>query len=448
MELAGKKVLIVGLARTGLALARFLLRLGARPAVADRKSPGELGDNYKEALALGVPVITGPHRMEDFLDAALIIPSPGVPETIAPIARAKAAGVPVLGEVELAFRHLTIPVTGVSGTNGKTTTTTLLGDMVAASGKKVFVGGNIGNPLVNCLAPGADFEAVVAEISSFQLDTTETFRPKVAVMLNVTEDHLDRYPDMAAYAASKALLFRNQEPGDVAVLSGNDPACRSMAKDIRAERWFFCGRKEGEPGADIREKDLVLHIPGALGKTVDLSNWKPRGVFNRENAAAAALAALAMGVPLEAVQSAIDRFKGLPHRLEFVRELDGVKYYNDSKATNVDAVVRALEDFPAPVVLIMGGRDKGADFTVLQSLLREKVRRLVVCGEARGKIKQALGGVVETRETVDLASAARAAREAAVPGCSVLFSPACTSFDAFQDYAHRGRVFAQAVREM
>ncbi|MFP4475397.1 MAG: UDP-N-acetylmuramoyl-L-alanine--D-glutamate ligase [Desulfatibacillaceae bacterium] len=448
MDVRGKTMVVVGLARTGMALVRFLSSRGAEVIAADRREEAELGEAAAAVRGAGARLVTGPHRERDFDAADMIVLSPGVPETIPAVAAARLSGVPVVGEIELASWFLAAPLAAISGTNGKTTTTTLVGEMLRVAGLNTYVGGNIGTPLIDCVRDDADYDAVVAEISSFQLDTTETFAPKVAALLNVAEDHMDRYPDMAAYAASKARLFENQEPDDVAVLNGADAWCRDMVPSIRSRKWFFAGRRDGEQGADVGPDRIVLHVPGHEGEVLDLSRFRLAGAHNRENASAAALVAVAMGAGTDAVQRSLDSFGGLDHRLQLVRTVEGVRYYNDSKATNVDAVVRALEDFNDPLVLIMGGRDKGADFSVLAGPVKEKVRCLVVTGEARHTIRRALGHTVETRDAPELDEAVEVAAKVAKPGWVVLFSPACASFDRFTDYAHRGRVFAGAVEAL
>lgn len=454
MELAGRKIVVVGAARSGAAAAAFALRRGARVTVSDRSPAGALGDTPARLAAQGAALELGGHREATFTTADLVVVSPGVPHTIAPLEAARRRGVAVIGELELALRFVDTPVAAVSGTNGKTTVTRLLGDMLAAAGRRVFVGGNIGNPLIAHVDRGAPADVLVLEVSSFQLDTCESLRPRVAVLLNVTADHLDRYPDFAAYAASKARLFARQRPQDAAVLDGRDPEVRRIAEGIRAERVWFAGRPEGAAGA--REEDGRLVLRGFTdrraafeGERLPLEGLRLPGAHNRTNAAAAALAARLAGADRAAVARAIAAFEGLPHRLQTVAERDGVRYVDDSKATNVDAVVQALTAFAAPVVLIAGGREKGGDYDRLRPLVAERVRALVVLGETAEALATALGPACRGRvqRARDMTGAVAQARAAARPGDVVLLAPACASFDMFTDYAARGDAFAAAVRE-
>jgi UDP-N-acetylmuramoylalanine--D-glutamate ligase len=448
LELHNKRVLVVGLAKTGLAVAGLLKRKGSDVIIADTKTEEQLGTFGETAKAMGIPLCLGTHRTEDFSSRDLVVISPGVPHTIEPLQAARRAGVPVIGEIELAARLIDEPIVAITGTNGKTTTTHLTGEMLQASGLRVFVGGNIGRPLVDYVSEGIQADVIVAEISSFQLDTIETFRPRVAVLLNITEDHLDRYDDFLAYVQSKGRLFVNQEATDFAVLNCSDRYVGMAASKIRSRRLCFNAQRETEPGAWIEGRHMVCRLSAEKPQVLDLTQFALKGSHNLENAAAGALAAFAAGGTREGIQRALDTFKGLQHRIEHIRTVRGVHYYNDSKGTNVDAVFRALESFAAPVVLIMGGRDKGGGYGVLEERVKKGVKRLVVLGEAREKILNALGGATETREAVSLEDAVRLAGEAAEPGDVVLLSPGCSSFDMFSDYAQRGRVFCDAVRRL
>lgn len=451
MELNGRNVLVVGLARSGVAVARFLTERGARVTVTDQASEHILQSFLEDARRLGVRLELGGHREETFAAAELIVISPGVPHTIGPLVRARQRGAAVMGEVELAARFIYAPIVAVSGTNGKTTTTELLGRMLASSGRRVFVGGNIGNPLIEIAGRDAELDAVVAEISSFQLDTIARFRPHVAVLLNISPDHLDRYPSVAAYADSKGRLFHNQQADDFAVCNGADPLVMAQSEGIRSRRLDFYSRPPADggpaPGAIITPRQILLTVPGLVDGRIDLSRTTLIGPHNRENIAAAALAALVCGGSLEGVQRALDAFQSLAHRLEPVGTVDGVEFFNDSKATNVDAVIRALECFDRPVVLIMGGRNKGYDFAPLHASVQRRVKRLIVLGEAREQILAALGQApADGAETAaDMDQAVRRARAVARPGEAVLLSPACSSFDMFANYAERGEAFRRAV---
>ncbi len=448
MKLENKKVTVVGLARTGIAVARFLINQGARVIVADVMTQEDLGSYAQQALAMGVSLQLGPHRDETFSDCDLVVISPGVPHTIGPLEKARKAGVPVIGELELAARCISEPMVAISGTNGKTTTTSLVGEMLKASDLKVFVGGNIGKPLIDYVNSGDSADVVVVEISSFQLDTIERFRPTVAVLLNVSEDHLDRYRDFEEYARSKARLFENQQSTDIAVLNKADQVIGNLESAIQAQRLHFNINSHSGYGVELEGQSMACRLPGRDPARFSLANFKAKGVHNLENAAAASLAALAAGATDFGIQKTLDSFKGLPHRLEYVMTVDGVDYYNDSKATNVGAVVRSLESFRGPVILIIGGRDKGGSYDGLARPTKERVKRLIAIGEAREKILAVLGSLTDSQGTEQLESAVHLAREAAVEGDVVLLSPACSSFDMFTDYAERGEAFCRAVEKL
>lgn len=451
MELSGRHIVVMGLARSGLAVARFLKRRGARVTVTDQASETILGPFPEDARRLGVQLELGGHREATLESADMIVISPGVPHTIPPLERAGRRGVPIIGEIELASRFIQTPIVAVSGTNGKTTTTELLGRMLAASGLRVFVGGNIGNPLIDIAGRDSELDAIVAEISSFQLDTTKRFHPHVAVLLNISPDHLDRYPSVTAYAQSKGRLFQNQGPADYAICHGGDPLVQAQCRAIRSQRLPFFPKPPtnggSAAGAIITPRQIAVSIPDIVQGRIDLSRTSLMGPHNRENITAAGLAALVCGATLQAVQKAVDEFQALGHRLEPVGTVNEVRFVNDSKATNVDAVIRALECFGRPVVLIMGGRNKGYDFAPLYNHIRARARKLIVIGEAREQILAALGKApadgAETASTMD--QAVRNAFAAARPGDTVLLSPACSSFDMFANYAERGEAFRRSV---
>ena len=448
MNLKNKKVMVVGLANTGLAVARFLKNHGARVTVSDVKNKEQLGANAEAAHSLGVSLKLGGHDLKDFLSQSLIVLSPGVPHTSDVIRASAEAGIPVIGELELAARHIAEPIVAITGTNGKTTTTELAAKMLEQSGFDLFVGGNIGNPLINYVNDGRVRDLIVAEVSSFQLDTTHTFKPRVAVLLNVTEDHLDRYDDFMQYIESKGRIFNSQDRRDYAVLNKVDGSTEILVPKINARILYFNADQNDENGARLEGTHLHVHLPGQSAETLDLSPLKLRGKHNVENAAAAVLAALAMGASLSGITNALQSFTGLYHRLEYVATVDGTHYYDDSKGTNVDAVARALESFDVPVVLIMGGRHKGGEYGVLKELIRTRVKELIVMGEAQQAIFDTLAPYTRTKKTATLPDAVEAARKAAMPGDVVLLSPGCSSFDMFRDYAHRGEVFCRAVRQL
>lgn len=451
MKLNGQNVVVVGLARSGLAVARFLKAQGSRVTVTDQAAEPVLGAFVEEARKLEIQLELGGHRPATFEAANMIVISPGVPHTIDPLVKARQRGIPVIGEIELAARFIQKPIVAVSGTNGKTTTTELLGRMLAAAGMRVFVGGNIGNPLIEIAGRDADLDVIVAEISSFQLDTTERFKPHVAIMLNITPDHLDRYPSVADYALSKGLLFRNQGPDDFAVCHGGDALVQEQCRNAKSRILNFYPQPPSNgstrPGAIITPRQIALFIPDLFQGRIDLGRTALIGPHNRENIAAACLAAVAAGADIQAVQKALDEFQPLAHRLERVATVNGIHFVNDSKATNVDAVIRALECFDRPVVLIMGGRNKGYDFAPLFDHVRARAKKLIVIGEAREEILQALSQApaAGSETAADMAQAVQRAYAAAQPGDTVLLSPACSSFDMFANYAQRGEIFRRSV---
>ena len=459
MELANKNIIVVGLGRSGLATAAFLHAQGARVLVSDTASEKELGDAINTLRQLGIRMETGSHRAASFQNADLIVISPGVSHTIAPIVKAMDQGIPVIGEVELASRFIQEPIIAVTGTNGKTTTTELLGSMLKDSGLEVFVGGNIGTPLIEYVAKNKTAQIVVAEISSFQLDTIATFRPAVSVLLNITADHLDRYPNFDAYVDSKFNIFRNQLVDDVAVLNGADPTIRSKTKRINSQQLFFPSAGAGEQGAVLNGKRIILNLnvqsdiqnPKSkiqIQTSLDISKMHLQGQHNFENAAAASLAALAAGGTLEGIQNTLNHFKGLAHRLEHVATVKAVQFFNDSKATNVDGVARALECFSKPVLLIMGGRDKGSDFGALKEPVTKHAKGLIVMGEAAESIRKALGQFIPTSLAGSMEAAVSTAYQNADPDDVVLLSPGCASFDWYGSYAERGNDFRAEVEKL
>ena len=456
MELANKNIVVVGLGRTGLASAVFLHQQGARVLVSDAASEKELGQTADTLRQLGIRMETGSHSAASFKNADLIVISPGVPHTIEPIVHARDQGIPVIGEVELASRFIKEPIIAVTGTNGKTTTTELLGRMLKDSGLNVFVGGNIGNPLIEYAAQQDPADVVVAEISSFQLDTIVTFRPRVSVLLNITVDHMDRYPNFDAYVDSKLNIFKNQQTEDLAVLNGADAVIRAKTKGIKSQRLFFPSLAANEQGAVLNGKRIILNLDKLKriqfefqNQThLDISKIQLHGQHNLENAAAASLAALAAGGTLEGVQKSLNQFKGLAHRLEHVATINAVQYFNDSKATNLDGVARALECFSKPILLIMGGRDKGSDFKTLKGLIRKHAKTLIVIGEAADPIRSALGEFIPTKEAASMQAAVSTAYQNADPDDVVLLSPGCASFDWYGSYAERGDDFRAAVEKL
>ncbi|MCF8094123.1 MAG: UDP-N-acetylmuramoyl-L-alanine--D-glutamate ligase [Desulfobacteraceae bacterium] len=448
MELEGKKITVVGLGKTGQALAQFLHRRKAMVTVTDNAAEARLGDAPAALRKLGVRLELGCHKPGAFDEADLIVLSPGVPHTIDPVENARRSGVPVIGEIELAARFITAPVVAVTGTNGKSTVTRLIGDMLERSGQSVFVGGNLGTPLISYADSTQAADAVVAEISSFQLDTSESFHPAVGVLLNITADHLDRYQDLRSYGASKAKIFSLQTCDDTAVLNAADPLVMKLTKNISSRRCLFNSDTSADCCAWTGKGGISVFTP-ATGRAeiVCGDNFLP-GRHNLENAAAAALAAFAAGADLEGVRDGLREFKPDPHRMQWVVSVNGVDYYDDSKATNVDAAARAVESLGSKVILILGGRDKGGGYAGLVMPVKKHTKGLVLFGEAADSIERELGGIVETRRATSMDEAVAQASKLAVPGEAVLLSPACASFDMYESYAERGADFQQAVHRL
>jgi len=449
-NLAGRTITVVGLGKSGLAAARFCRSAGARVTVSEAGTADGFAEAIRELEPAGIVLEFGPHRPETFNQADLIVLSPGVPHTLGILEARRRKGIPVIGEMELAARFIREPIAAVTGTNGKTTTTRLLGDILKHAGMDVFVGGNIGNPLIEYVEGGPRADWLVVEVSSFQLDTMDTFHPRVGCLLNISEDHLDRYPDFRAYAASKWRLFRNQTDRDAAVINGGLSHTEAPTWPLPGQTLFFGDVSEGRRTAAAISPTAVRldRGPGADSVSIDLSAMHLVGRHNAENAAAAALAALAAGAAPADIQAALDDFRSLPHRVTFVREVRGVRYYDDSKATNVDAVARALDSFHQPVVLIMGGRDKGGSYHVLDERLRARVCQLIVMGEAGSAIAQAFRTIVPVQPVADMGAAVRMAADTAREGQVVLLSPACSSFDMYANYHQRGEDFCRHVQQL
>jgi UDP-N-acetylmuramoylalanine--D-glutamate ligase len=484
-----KKVLVVGLARSGAGAARLLSLMGAEVTVTDKRSQDELSDVVK-GLGPSVRLALGGHPKELFTGADLIVVSPGVPLEIRPIVSARAKGIPVIGELELAFQIIEgsgvrgpgsegekpIPFLAITGSNGKSTTTTLLDHMMRKAGFNTMLGGNIGNALTEEILrtvkgeesdrKGSESHSpftihysqdfIVVEVSSFQLEAIERFRPHIASILNITPDHMDRYPSLTAYRDAKANIYRNQKNGDFLILNADDPGTLGLydlhfrsGKQERPKVYFFSRTREVE-GIYCKAGKVYCNIPDIAFNSylIDAGEIRIKGVHNLENAMAASAMALLANCPSDAVKESMKEFAGLEHRLELVRELDEVKYFNDSKGTNADAVVKSIESFREPLVLIAGGRDKAGDFSVLRGPVSQKVKAIVLIGEASAKIKDVLGDITETVMAKDLAEAVKLSRRMAEKGGVVLLSPACASFDMFRDYEDRGRQFKKLVMEM
>jgi UDP-N-acetylmuramoylalanine--D-glutamate ligase len=444
MELNGKRALVVGLGKSGVASALFMKSHGARVTVSDTKSGDELRNEIPVLLDHGITVETGGHGDRTFRGQDLIVVSPGVPVDAPPLVQARSLGETVIGEIELAAQFLPGPIVAITGSNGKTTTTTLTGEILTASDFSTLVGGNIGTPAISLAERAKPESVVVLEISSFQLETIQTFRPKVAVVLNVTPDHLDRHRTFEIYTDAKARIFENQQGSDFAVLNADDPTCVAMGARTRAQVFWFSRQKEVQQGAWVRDGNIVFRDSKGQREILQVSEIPLKGTHNLENVLAAVCSGVLMGCTPEKIRQAVRDFKAVEHRLEFVATIGGVDYYNDSKATNVDATIKALESFPANIHLILGGKDKGSDYTVLNELIRQRVKCIYTIGAAAAKIEaQVKGAEVVHAETLE--NAIRKAHGAAQSGDIVLLAPACASFDQFKSYEHRGRLFKEVV---
>jgi len=448
MLVAGKKVLVVGMARSGLAAAEFLSRRGARVKVSDKRPENELQTELGFLRKHEISYEAGGHVAGSFLDADLLVVSPGVPLRLPLLQEASRSGKEVISEVEMASRFLQGRVIGITGSNGKTTTTTLVGEMLKTAGFPTLVGGNIGTALTSLVDRSTSETITVVELSSFQLEAIPTFRPDVAVLLNVTPDHLDRYDSFEGYVQAKLNILKNQRSSDFAVMNLEDKILNHADDSIRSRAYWFSTKSEVIQGTYLSGNHFVF-LSGTQKETVaGLEEIQLRGGHNLENIAAAITAARLVDAATTKIAEALSQFKGVEHRLELVAEVSGVKFYNDSKATNTDATIKALESFEGGILLILGGRDKGSDFTVLSSLIRERVKDLILLGEASAKIRHQLDGTVPMIQANSLGEATQMAFERASPGDVVLLAPACASFDMFQNYEHRGRVFKEVVRSL
>lgn len=445
MDVSGKKILVVGCASSGVAAAHFLAARGARVTVNDAKPEGEL----KEAAALrtaGVEISSGGHPEELFENADLIVASPGVPLALEPFHRARARGVPIIGEVELAGRFLRGRLVGITGSNGKTTTTALTGELLRCAGLPTQVGGNIGTPLISLVDGSRDDGFTVIEASSFQLEAVERLHFFAATILNITPDHLDRYDSMESYAAAKARILDNQTAGDAAVLNADDARVAAMKDLTPASVVFFSRVRELDEGISLRGEEIIRRRAGEEQVLMRRDEIGLRGAHNLENVCAALALGLACGAAVESMRETVREFKGVEHRLEYVAEVGGVKFYNDTKATNVDAAIKAIEAFTEPLVVILGGKDKGSDYAPLAALMRERGAIAILIGAAADKIAAAMeneGLAMHRAQTME--EAVGMGFELSEEGGVVLLAPACASFDMFENYGHRGRVFKEAV---
>jgi UDP-N-acetylmuramoylalanine--D-glutamate ligase len=449
MELKGKKVLVVGLGKSGLAAALFLRHRGAHVTVSDVRSAEALAKDIPALLDEGIMVEAGGHGLLTFRRQDLIVVSPGVPLNTPELAQVKSFGLPVIGELELAARFLKGNMLAITGSNGKTTTTSLVGEILEKAGMPTLVGGNIGVPVVALIDQSTEASWLVLEVSSFQLETTDTFHPRIAVILNITPDHLDRHGNFENYAMAKERIFAVQTGEDFLVLNADNARAAQAARRTKANVYWFSIDSEVEQGAFV-EDGFVVYRPtkgAAVERIIPLTGIPLKGEHNVENVLAAVCAARLAGASSETIRAAVEAFHAVEHRLEYVATINGVEYYNDSKATNVDATAKALAAFPAGIHLILGGKDKNSDYRELEPLLRRSVKAVYTIGSAAAKIESQLRGTVPLNSCETLAAAVNAAGSAAHPGDVVLLAPACSSFDQFENYEQRGRVFKELVNE-
>jgi len=450
MDLKNKRVLVVGLGKSGLSAAMFLRGQGARVTVSDTRSALALAKEIPTLLDAGIMVESGGHGLLTFRRQDLIVVSPGVPLDTPEVKQVIGYGMDVIGELELASRYLKGQVFAITGSNGKTTTTTLIGKILSDAGLPTQVGGNIGVPVIDLVEASTPETRNVLEVSSFQLETVAEFHPQIAVVLNITPDHLDRHGSFEAYAAAKARITERQGPEDLLVLNGEDKPAQMVAAKTKAQIYWFSLRRPIKQGAFVHGES-ILFVPreGAKAEPImPVSEIPLKGSHNAENVLAAVCVARLAGVEAEKIRASVRSFKAVEHRLEFVRLLNGVEYFNDSKATNVDATMKAVSSFARGIHLILGGKDKDSDYTTLSPLLKERVKAVYTIGSAAEKIERELHGVVKMVGAGTINVAVHEAQKAAVPGDVVLLAPACSSFDQFENYEHRGRTFRQIVNDL
>jgi UDP-N-acetylmuramoylalanine--D-glutamate ligase len=448
MDLHGKKVAVLGVGKTGLATARFLAGRGVRIAVTDAKPVSTWGEARTALENLQAELTVAPYGPEILTDVDWVVPSPGIYPANPILVEAVRRGIPVLSELELASRFLTTPIVAITGTNGKTTVTSLTGEILRAAGKKVFVGGNIGAPLIGYVDGPQEADWAVVEVSSFQLQWAQTFHPRIAILLNVTTDHIDYHGSFAAYREVKEGLFARQTARDLAILNADEGASISLRGRLSARTELFSSSGAVDRGMFLSWEKIIHLLPAGKKEEYPIAMIHLPGRHNCENVMAAILAARACGCEPPAIIRAVEGFRGIAHRIQYAGEKNGVLFYDDSKGTNVGAVMRALESFSQPVVLLLGGRDKEGDFQTLAPLIRRWVKEMVLFGEAREKINGLLGGVVRTTLTATLKKAVETAYRSASPGDVVLLSPGCASFDEFEDYIERGNCFQEWVGQL
>jgi UDP-N-acetylmuramoylalanine--D-glutamate ligase len=447
IELKSKRVLVVGLGRTGVATALFCAAHGAAVTATESRSEAEIGETVAALRHAGVTLELGGHHEQTFLQQDLILPSPGVSMDAPLLRAARGQGITIWSEIELAYRFFHGRLIGITGSNGKTTTTSLIEHILKTAGFPTILAGNIGTPLISCVARMTENTITVVELSSFQLEPIAMFRPNISVFLNLTPDHLDRHHTMESYGAAKARIFENQTPEDAAVLNADDPATVPYAPTVPRVYWFSRKQRAAQ-GAFLRGEEIVFRQDGKEEAVLKRGEIPLVGAHNLENVLAAVAATRLAGADVAAIAKGVRSFAGVEHRLEFVAEISGVRYYNDSKATNVDATLKALDAFPGRVLIILGGKDKDSDYTLLQEPLRHKAILALLIGSAAGKIEKQIAGSVAIERADTLDRAVETASHAARPGDVVLLAPACASFDQFQNYEHRGRVFKDLVHQL
>jgi UDP-N-acetylmuramoylalanine--D-glutamate ligase len=447
VDLKNKRVLVVGLARTGVATALFCAARGARVTATDSRGETEIGDAPAKVREAGVKVELGSHNENTFLQQDLIIPSPGVPADSPLLQGARAKGVTIWSEIELAYRFRQGKLVGITGSNGKTTTTSLVEHILRTASFPTILAGNIGTPLISCVERMTHDTVTIVELSSFQLELIQDFRTDISVFLNLTPDHLDRHHTMEVYSKAKARIFENQAEEDFAVLNADDPATTPLVP-TRPHVYWFSRMQRAAQGAFLRGDDLVFRDEGKEEVVLKREEVRLPGAHNLENVLAAIAASRIAGVSARAVAEGVRSFAGVEHRLEFVAEVNGVRYFNDSKATNVDATLKALDSFPGRILVILGGKDKGGDYTALQATLRERAILALLIGAAADKIGNQIDGSVAIENAGTLERAVETGSQAARAGDIVLLAPACASFDQFENYEHRGRVFKALVHEL
>ena len=447
VDLEGKRLLVVGLARTGIVVSLLCAAYGARVTATDEKPESALPEVAAKLRAAGVALELGAHNLETFVNQDLIIVSPGVPAKMPPLQLARNRGIPVWSEIELAWRLMRGKLVAITGSNGKTTTTALVGHILQSAKIPVLVGGNIGTPLLAKVEASSDSTVTVAEVSSFQLETIEAFRPDVGVLLNLTPDHVDRHGSFEEYARAKQRLFENMLDRDAAVLNADDPEVARRGP-AHGQVFWFSRQKRLAAGTFMRGDQILFRREGSEEVLMRRGDIPLRGEHNLENVLAASTAAILAGAPVGAISAAVRTFPGVEHRLEYVAEIKGVAFYNDSKATNVDATLKAIEAFPGSLFVILGGKDKGSPYAPLREPLREKAKRVLLIGAAADKIREELEGAVTMEYAGTLDRAVALAFEQAVSGDTVLLAPACASFDQFENFEQRGRVFKEIVARL